>query len=132
VRQFDVVVASHGGLAGAMLEAAGMICGAQDGARAVDLRSEDSPESFAERLAAAVDPTRDTLILTDLFGGTPNNVAAAYSRDGAVRCISGANLGLLIEALTAAEPLGDALVERLVNAGRESVVDVSSRLVTKH
>ncbi|MDH4334819.1 MAG: hypothetical protein OEW24_06110, partial [Chloroflexota bacterium] len=68
---------------------------------------------------------------TDLFGGTPQNVAIAATRAHKVRCISGANLGLVIEALTAGDPLDDALVERLVEAARESIVDIAARMAAR-
>ncbi len=126
-----MVVASHGGLAAALLEAAAMIAGPTEHATAVGLDPSDSPETYRERLLAAVLPGRPTLILTDLFGGTPQNVAIAATRAQQARCISGANLGLVIEALTATEPLDDALVERLVEAARESIVDITARMTAR-
>ncbi len=126
-----MVIASHGGLGTALLEAAAMITGPADHATAIGLDPTDSPETYRERLLAAVAPGRPTLILTDLFGGTPQNVAIAATRSQPVRCISGANLGLVIEALTADEPLGDALVERLVAAARESIVDIAARMASR-
>lgn len=131
MRQFDLVVASHGGLAAALLDAAAMICGPAAQATAVGLDPSDSPEAYRDRLMAAVNPDRPTLILIDLFGGTPQNVAIAATRSGDVRCIAGANLGLVIEALTADEPLGDALVERLLVSARESIVDLAARMAAR-
>ncbi len=129
MRPFDILVVSHGGLADAMVAAAFMICGASEGVTALGLDPSESPEGFAERLGAAIDETRPTLILSDLYGGTPHNVACATARaPSAVRCISGTNLGLLIEAITASEELDDPLVDRLISLSREGVVDVTSRL----
>jgi mannose PTS system EIIA component len=126
VRPFDVLVASHGPVAASLLAAAEMICGSASRAAAVSLEPDDSPESFGERLTSVLDPQRPTLILTDLNGGTPHNVACALARRGAaIRCIAGVNLGLVIEAITSDEELDDALVERLVTAAREAVVDAS-------
>lgn len=128
MRPFDVLVVSHGGLADAMVAAAFMICGETDGVHALGLDPTDSPESFAERLDVALDRERPTLILSDLFGGTPHNVACAAARRSDVRCIAGTNLGLLIEAITASDELDDRLVDRLVPLAREGVVDVTGRL----
>ena len=127
MRSFDVLVVSHGGLADAMVAAASMICGETERVSALGLEPADSPESYAERLTVAIDVDRPTLILSDLYGGTPHNVACAVAR-GPVRCISGINLGLLIEAITASEELDDPLVDRLISLAREGVVDVTSRL----
>lgn len=126
MRPFDVLVASHGPVAASLLAAAEMICGPASHAAAISLEPDDSPESFGERLSAMLDPRRPTLILTDLYGGTPHNVACALARrDAATRCIAGVNLGLVIEALTSDGPLDDALVDRLVTAARAAVVDAS-------
>lgn len=108
-----------------------MIAGPAEHATAVGLDPSDSPETYRERLLAAMVPERPTLILTDLFGGTPQNVAIAATRAHPARCISGANLGLVIEALTAVEPLDDALIERLLEAARESIVDITARLAAR-
>lgn len=131
MRQFDLLVASHGGLAAALLDAAAMICGPAERATAVGLDPTDTPEAYRDRLLAAITPGRPTLILTDLYGGTPQNVAVATARSAELRLISGVNLGLLIEALTADEPLGDALVERLVASARDSIVDLAALLAAR-
>lgn len=129
MRPFDVLVVSHGDLAAAMVASAVMICGEHERVGWLGLLPADSPESFAERLRVAIDGDRPTLILSDLYGGTPNNVVMALARGRAgVRAISGANLGLLMEAMTADEPLDDPLVERLVTLAREGVLDVNSRV----
>ena len=111
-----------------MIASASMICGEVERVRAVALDPADSPESFAARVEEAIDNDRPTLILSDLFGGTPHNVACALARRHAVRCISGTNLGLLIEVLTTTDALDDGLVERLVAVARDGIVDVTSRL----
>lgn len=132
MRPFEVVIAAHGPLAPAMLQAAEMICGAFEGAHAVGLEPDDTPEAFLERLSATLDPGHATLVLTDLYGGTPHNVACTlYRRGSEIRCIAGVNLGLVIEALTTHDPLDDALVDRLVASARDAVVDVSSRLAVR-
>lgn len=133
MRPFEVLIASHGPLASSLLAAAEMICGSTQGVTAVSLEPEDSPETFADRLREALGPDTPTLILSDLFGGTPHNVACALmaSERPAARCLAGVNLGLLIEAITATEPLNEALVERLAASGRESIVDVAGRLAAR-
>jgi len=127
-RSFDILVVSHGQLAAALLEAAVMICGPQPGAVAVEMASHDSPESLAARVTAALRPGRATLILSDLYGGTPHNVAAhlARSRGAPVRVIGGANLALLIEAITTDEPFGHELEAHLVARARAAVVSNGS------
>ena len=71
-----------------------------------------------------------TLILTDLQGGTPHNVACLVARERPnTVTVSGINLGVVIEAVTALESLADDAIGGLVSAGRESIVDSTRRLV---
>jgi mannose/fructose-specific phosphotransferase system component IIA len=133
VRDFRIVVAAHGELARALLSTAELICGHIDDAIAVDLDPTDSPETFLDRLmAAAGDPGRPILILSDLAGGTPHNMACVASRrlPRAV-CLSGINLAVLIEAVTSVETLDEPSIERLLASGREALVDATKLLSTR-
>lgn len=133
MRVFRIVVAAHGDLADALLGTAELICGPLVDVHAVGLRPDDSPETYAERFNAAVgDPDGPTLILTDLAGGTPHNVALAASRHlPGASFISGVNLAVLIEAAMSDDALDGALVDRLVASGREALVDAGQLLATR-
>ena len=120
MRRFGIVVAGHGALADGLVTAAGLITGSTEDVRAAGLAPDDSPESFAERLSAAIAIGQPTLVLTDLWGGTPHNVTIGLRRPG-VWSIAGVNLGLLVEAMTTSEPLTDALVARFVATAREGI-----------
>ncbi len=127
MRSFRIVVAAHGELADAFVSAAQLICGVIHETQAVGLRPDDSPESYADRLAAAVAGGAPVLILTDLVGGTPHNVALTLARRmPAATVISGVNLAVLVEAATSTDALDPATVERLVDLGRGALGDASS------
>ena len=75
-------------------------------------------------MVAAGDPNGKLLILTDLAGGTPHNVAlVATRRLPKAVLISGVNLAVLIEAAMSTDALDGESVERLVAKGREALVD---------
>jgi mannose/fructose-specific phosphotransferase system component IIA len=133
MRDFRIVVAAHGDLAGALLSTAELICGRLEGVHAVGLLPADSPETYAERLlAVAGDPDDNLLILTDLVGGTPHNVALlATRRLPKAVLISGVNLAVLIEAAMSTDALDGESVERLVASGREALVNASRLLSTR-
>jgi mannose/fructose-specific phosphotransferase system component IIA len=133
MRDFRIVVAAHGDLAGALLAAAKLICGQLQDVVAVGLAPEDSPESFRERfMAAAGDPDRPLLVLSDLAGGTPHNIALAATRQlPRAALISGVNLAVLLEAATTDGALDGAFVEHLVSSGREALVDASRLLAAR-
>ena len=133
MRDFRIVIAAHGDLAGALLATAELICGHLPDVHAVGLRPDDSPESYRERfLIAASDAGQPLLVLTDLAGGTPHNVALAATRSlPLTRLVSGINLALLIEAAMADDALDGAFVERLVASGREALVNAGQMLATR-
>lgn len=127
MRPFRIVVAAHGDLADAFASAAQLICGVIDDLHPVGLRPDDSPESFAERLSRVANQDGPLLILTDLVGGTPHNVALTVARHipGAT-VISGVNLAVLVEAATCTDALDAATVDRLVALGRSALSDAAS------
>lgn len=133
-RAFRIVVASHGDLARAMLDSAVMICGPVADAVAVDLQPEQSPEAYGDALRSAMgDDGRPVLILTDLLGGTPHNVASLICLESrgtvlSIVCVSGTNLGMLLEAATSMESLDADSIAGLEAAGRASIVDVMPRV----
>lgn len=129
MRGFRIVVAAHGGLADAFVSTAALVCGPLDDTAAVGLEPTDSPETFRDRLTAAIGDTagrdRPLLLLTDLAGGTPHNVAMVVARGlPQAVLISGINLALLLEAAMAVATLDGESIDRLVSGGREALVDM--------
>jgi PTS system mannose-specific IIA component len=127
----NIVVVSHADLGDALFHAAEMIVGATEGLYSVSLLPEDSPEGFGEKLEAALRPIEgeETLILIDLFGGTPYNVAARQVLKENVECVTGANLPMLLELIMSRDDgsLSD-LAEEIAQAGQESVKNLGPML----
>ncbi len=131
---FRIVVAAHGELASGLVAGARLICGELHHVQAIGLQPDESPESYAERLAAACgEPGQPLLVLTDLVGGTPHNVAfALVRRRASAFLVSGVNLAVLIEAATSMDALDDDAVERLVAAGRAALSDAASLVASRN
>ncbi|MCC6503110.1 MAG: hypothetical protein IT362_08245 [Deltaproteobacteria bacterium] len=94
------VVITHGKLAQALVEAAEAITGKAEGIRAVSVASADSTEGIRAAVLAAVneaDSGGGVVVLTDMFGGTPTNIALSLMTDGRVEVITGVNLPMLIK-----------------------------------
>jgi mannose/fructose/sorbose-specific phosphotransferase system IIA component len=127
----NIVVVSHADLGDALFRAAEMIVGATEGLYSVSLLPEDRPEGFGEKLEAALRPIEgeETLILVDLFGGTPYNVAARQVLKENVECVTGANLPMLLELIMSRDDgsLSD-LAEEITRAGQESVKNLGPML----
>jgi PTS system mannose-specific IIA component len=95
-----IVVVTHGRLAEEFLNAAEHVVGTQDGVRAISIGAEDDMEKRrADILAAAqaVDEGDGVIILTDMFGGTPSNLAIAVMEKANAEVIAGVNLPMLIK-----------------------------------
>ncbi len=95
----STLILTHGGLARELVEAAEMILGRQPRFDAVSLSWTDSFEESSEKVRRALE-TLDTvggvLILTDMYGGTPYNVAASFHRPGEIEVVSGVNLPMVV------------------------------------
>jgi PTS system mannose-specific IIA component len=132
-RPFRIVVVSHGRLAAALLASAKMICGRIPDSVAVCLQPEDSPETYRDRLMAAIGTDgRPVLILADLQGGTPYNVSSwvsgqARATGPEIALVCGVNLGMLLEVVTSLDSIDADAIAGLVTAGQACVVDATNR-----
>ncbi len=133
MRDFQIVIVGHGRLPGALLSSAELICGPIESITAVGLHGHETPEHFADALRAVFEPgRRRILVLTDLLGGTPHNVAAAIAaRDPRIVCVSGVNLGMVVEAVVGMESLDELSLQRLIDASRASIVDTARVLARR-
>jgi mannose/fructose/sorbose-specific phosphotransferase system IIA component len=125
-----IAVLGHGKFATGLVDASRMIFGEQEGLVAVELLPEDSPETFHSRLRAAVGDGDELLVLVDVKGGTPSNVAALLVRDTGCHCLAGANLPMLLEALGARMAGADAatVTQQALLAGGEGVMDYGAEV----
>jgi PTS system mannose-specific IIA component len=103
VRKVAGVVVTHGHLAGELLAAAEMIIGPISHIAAVSIGWHDDVDAARDEVQRAitrVSHSGGTLLLTDMFGGTPTNIASMFLEDGAVEVITGVNLPMVIKLAT--------------------------------
>jgi len=127
----NIVIVSHADLGDALIRAVEMIVGSTEGLYSVSLLPDDSPESFGEKLEAALQEIKgqETLVLIDLFGGTLYNVAARQVLKENVECVTGANLPMLLELTMSRDGASlPELAEDIARAGRESVKNLGPML----
>ena len=100
-----IVVVTHADLAAELVRAAELILGPLPAVEAVSIGREISIDVARGKIKAAilrVDCDGDgTIILTDLFGGTPTNISAEFLQDGVVEILTGVNLPMLIKGTSA-------------------------------
>lgn len=127
-----VIVASHGGLCGELLKTAEMILGPTVQTGVAPLAAGVSLQDFAAQLrqtVAAVQQEGGVLLLVDLAGGTPCNVAAVLAAQSEeIKVVTGVNLPMLLEVLSRREGLSlEELTERAVAAGLGGVCCVNAK-----
>ena len=95
-----VVVVTHGQLATELLNAAETIVGELPRFAAVSIGWHDDVEQAREEIARAIarlDAPDGVIVLTDMFGGTPSNLAITLLEEGRVEVVTGVNLPMLIK-----------------------------------
>ncbi|PZO67613.1 MAG: PTS fructose transporter subunit IIA [Pelagerythrobacter marensis] len=127
-----LILVTHGRLAEEFVQAMEHVVGAQEAISTVCIGPHDDMEKRRAEIAAAVravDSGAGTIILTDLFGGTPSNLAISLLDAGRVEVIAGINLPMLIRLAGArkAMSVGDA-VAAARDAGR-NYITVASELL---
>ncbi|MEO0810188.1 MAG: PTS sugar transporter subunit IIA [Pseudomonadota bacterium] len=130
-----LVIVTHGKLAHEFRAALEHIVGPQTQIEAIEIAPEDDAEmQRAEILAAvaAVDSGQGVVIATDMFGGTPSNLAISTMDDAAVEVIAGVNLPLLVKfASSRQEKSLVTAINAAKEAGRKYIIVASQLLDEK-
>ncbi|MGD8514795.1 MAG: PTS fructose transporter subunit IIA [Granulosicoccaceae bacterium] len=91
------------------------------------VNSSDDPEMLVSQARAMLaNHTGGTLILTDMYGSTPSNIACKLARQQDVRIVGGINLPMLVRVLNYPRLGLDELVQKAVSGGRDGVVTCQS------
>ncbi|HEY0134917.1 MAG TPA: PTS sugar transporter subunit IIA [Nannocystis sp.] len=127
-----LVLVTHGRLAAEFVAALEHVVGPQERVLAVCIGADDDIEARRAEIVRAirdVDDGAGVVVLTDMFGGTPSNLAISTMDRKGVEVIAGVNLPMLIKlaSVRAAEPLAQAVVAAQ-EAGRK-YINVASRLL---
>jgi PTS system mannose-specific IIA component len=99
---------AHGNLAGEMLNALEFIAGRQPRFRALAIDHALDVDSARDCLAKVLDEHDSgggVMILTDLFGGAPSNIALSFMDERNIEIVAGVNMPMLIHAATLDESL---------------------------
>ena len=128
------LVVTHGHLGQELVAAAEMIVGEISHIRAVSVGWHDDVNDAhkdIERRIAEVESGQGVLILTDMFGGTPSNIALAFHDPGKVDVVTGVNLPMLIKIAGQKEgETLDSLARIVRDKGRSSIAMASDYLGT--
>ncbi|MEP6570620.1 MAG: hypothetical protein ABJC10_12680 [Acidobacteriota bacterium] len=124
-RRIAGVIVTHGHLAGELLAAAEMIVGPISFITAVSIGWHDDVDAARDEVQRAITRVSQgigVLLLTDMFGGTPTNIASMFLDDGNIEVVTGVNLPMIIKL--ASQTKSESLIEmarRVCDLGRQGI-----------
>ncbi|MCF8483048.1 MAG: PTS sugar transporter subunit IIA [Rhodospirillum sp.] len=129
-----MVLVTHGRLAEELIAATEHVMGKQENIAAVCIGPDDDMEQRRQDILKSVekvDSGDGTILLTDMFGGTPSNLAISVMEKAKIEVIAGVNLPMLIRLATVrdTQSMQDA-ASSAQEAGRK-YINVASRLLTQ-
>jgi PTS system mannose-specific IIA component len=119
------VIVTHGHLAGELLAAAEMIIGPVSHIAAVSIGWHDDVDAARDEVQRAINRVSQgtgVLLLTDMFGGTPTNIASMFLEEGAVEVVTGVNLPMVIKLATfTGEDSLTEVARKICDQGRQGI-----------
>ncbi len=121
-----ILIVSHGAFGEALIHCASHVLGKRPlRVRQMGVTVHDDPEAIlpqAQDLVRQLDSGEGVLVLTDMLGATPSNIATRLLAGGKVAGVSGVSLPMLIRALTYRDEPLDRVVDKAISGGCEGVV----------
>lgn len=129
-----LVIVTHGQLAAELINALEHVCGEQVNIIAVCIGPDDDMEQRRAQILQSIEDAEEgngVVLLTDMFGGTPSNLAISIMDKANVEVIAGVNLPMLIKlaSVRQTEALAEA-AQSAQEAGRK-YINIASRLLTQ-
>ena len=126
-----ILIISHGDLGNSLINCANHVMGKRpEHLVHLGVTIQDDPDVItlnALELLKQLDCGDGVLVLSDICGATPCNIATELVNPGKVECLSGVNLSMLVRALTYRDKSLESLVEKALSGGKEGVMRIYSR-----
>ncbi len=122
-----IIILTHGNLGEELINSATMIFGVLNNVKALSLKIGDDPDIYKKRLDELLDTMpEDSLIMVDLFGGTPSNSLMLLAKKRKVFAVSGVSMPMLIEAANMRLAYsGQQLLDCIVEAGHNGIINIT-------
>lgn len=127
-----LVLVTHGKLAIEFLVAMEHVVGPQQAIESICIGPDDDMETRRGDIARAVDKVNDgsgVILLTDLFGGTPSNLAISLLKAGEIEVIAGVNLPMLIRLESARKSMKVSAAVAAAREAGQKYISVASELL---
>lgn len=126
------VIVSHGQLANELLAAAETVIGEISHVTSVSIGWHDDVDMAkdeVERAIKSVSKGSGVVVMTDMFGGTPTNIAAMFLAPGEVELVTGVNLPMVVKLASSSKEITvEELAREIEEQGKNSIYRTSALL----
>ena len=130
-----LVLVTHGGLAVELIRAMEHVVGPQENTAAICIGPDDDMEhrrADIQKAVSSVETGKGVIILTDMFGGTPSNLAISVMEAKNIEVIAGVNLPILVKLASIRNKLDlQSAIAKAQEAGRK-YINVASQLLNEN
>ena len=130
-----IIIVTHGNLALELKSSMEHILGIQKNIEIISIKPDDDLEikkSALEESIKKVDEDNGTIILTDMFGGTPSNLAISFLKIGKVEIISGVNLPMLVKLIGSRDSNDLQKVARESKESAQKYISIASEILSEN
>jgi PTS system mannose-specific IIA component len=127
-----LVIVTHGQLAIELQRATEHVVGPQENLETVCIGPDDDMERRRDDIRAAVkrvDAKNGVILLTDMFGGTPSNLAISMLSEGKVEVLAGVNLPMLIKLAEARQTVSLAEASEKAKEAGQRYIAIASKIL---
>src|SRR5260221_3016007 len=126
-----ILIVAHGAFGESLIHSASHVLGKRPlFLRQLGITVHDDPDDMlpvAEDLIRFLDQGTGVLVMTDVYGATPSNIAVRLLKPGKVEGVAGVNLPMLIRALNYREESLESVVEKAPSGATEGVLRMDHR-----
>ncbi|HUJ18295.1 MAG TPA: PTS sugar transporter subunit IIA [Nitrospirota bacterium] len=126
-----LVVVCHQDMGSELVKAAEMIVGKVEAVATVSVMQDSAPEVLRDQIQAAirnVDRKKGVMLFTDMFGGTPSNIALAFLGES-VEVVTGVNLSMLIKFANHRDEKNLPDLAKLVQEAAQKSIVIASQML---
>jgi PTS system mannose-specific IIA component len=127
-----LVIVTHGDLAIELKRATEHVVGPQEAMQTICIGPDDDIEKRRDDIRKAVDEVsggKGVILLTDMFGGTPSNLAISMLREDKVEVLAGVNLPMLIKLAEARRTVSLAEASQKAKDAGQRYIAIASRIL---
>ena len=130
-----IIIVTHGNLALELKSSMEHILGIQKNIEIISIKPDDDldiKKSALEESIKKVTKDSGTIILTDMFGGTPSNLAISFLKIGKVEIISGVNLPMLVKLIGSRDSNDLQKVARESKESAQKYISIASEILSEN